>query len=113
MLRQSPLAGPLWETLVCAELRKELALTPSARTLCFYRDSDGGEVDFVVEDGLSLDLVECKWSELPDRRDAKSMQRLAAALAGQGEVRSMRVACPTQAPFPLEGGARAWNPLLG
>lgn len=113
VLRVSPLAGPLWETLVCAELRKELVKTPSARSLCFFRDSEGAEVDFVIEDGLALDMVECKWSELPNRRDARQMERLADAVAAQAEVRSMRVACPTQAPFPLGARAGAWNPLGG
>lgn len=51
--------------------------------------------------------------ELPDRRDARQMERLAQLVSAHAEVRSMRVACPTEAPFLFAARARAWNPLGG
>ncbi len=112
-VRASPWSGPLWETAVCAELRKALSWRPTSETLYFYRDTDGGEVDFVVGNGVYLDLVECKWTETPTPRDAAALQHCAALMNGSGgaRVRSQVIACRTVAPFPLRGECRAVNGL--
>lgn len=103
-----PLAGAVFETAVLAELRKALAVgTPGAR-VTFFRDHEGAEVDFVVEAGAVIDLVEAKWTELPDDRDARGVVRLASALEASGaNVRRRLVACRTAAPFPLARGVEA------
>lgn len=103
-----PFAGAVFETAVLAELRKALAAwTPGAR-VSFFRDHEGAEVDFVVEAGSSIDLIEAKWTELPDASDARGVIRLAAALEAKGmNVRRKLVACRTAAPFPLGGGVEA------
>jgi uncharacterized protein len=44
-----PLAGVLVETFVYAELTRLLAVSDLSATLHYYRDTDGREVDFVLE----------------------------------------------------------------
>jgi predicted AAA+ superfamily ATPase len=112
-VRSSPWSGALWETAVCAELRKVLSWRATSETLHFYRDTDGVEVDFVVGTGVQLDLVECKWTETPTARDATAMQRCAEWLgrSGRTRVRSQTVACRTPAPFPLAPNCQAVNGL--
>lgn len=112
-VRSSPWSGALWETAVCAELRKALSWRASSETLYFYRDTDGGEVDFIVGNGVQLDLIECKWTETPTARDAAAMQRCAELMNGSGSarVRSQVIACRTRAPYPVTAECRAVNGL--
>ncbi|MCD0445786.1 ATP-binding protein [Glycomyces sp. A-F 0318] len=44
-----PLAGPLVETFVFAELTRQLTVSAIRAGLHFYRDRDGREIDFVLE----------------------------------------------------------------
>lgn len=108
-VRHSPWSGALWETLVFAELRKRLSWSAAPRQLHYYRDLDGLEIDFVLQDGASIDLIECKWTELPTERDAKAMTRVAAALerATGLTIRRQLVACRTGHEWPLGPVAKA------
>jgi len=112
-VRSSPWSGALWETAVCAELRKALSWRATSETLYFYRDTDGGEMDFIVGNGVHLDLVDCKWTEAPTPRDVATMQHCAALMDGSGgaRVRSQVIACRTRAPFPLSADCQAVNGL--
>jgi len=38
----------------------------------YYRDQRAREIDFVLEQGGRLSLIECKWREHPDVADATS-----------------------------------------
>jgi len=71
-----PLVGGLWETLVYAELRKNLKVRNSRASLYFYRDQQSREIDFVIDVGGGLHLIECKWKEIPQAIDAKSLKSL-------------------------------------
>ncbi len=76
-LFSSPSIGALWETLVFSELRKQLATSDSTGSLWFYRDQSQTEVDFVLEEGGALTLYECKWTDQPDKKDARNMEKVA------------------------------------
>lgn len=108
-VRHSPWSGALWETLLFAELRKLLSWNSAPRQLFFYRDLDGLEVDFVLQDGAALDLIECKWTELPTAKDAGPMARLAGVFeASTGmRVRRQLLACRTPHVWPLGASAQA------
>jgi hypothetical protein len=108
-VRQSPWSGALWETLVFAELRKSLSWQAAPTQWHYYRDLDGLEVDFVLQDGAALDLIECKWTELPTERDANGLRRVAAALEQSTglSVRRRWVACRTGHAWPLGDVAQA------
>jgi hypothetical protein len=60
--------GGLWEHLVLDVLRT--AMEP-ARTVSFWRDKSGREVDFVVARGRDVDAFECKIR--PDRVDRRNL----------------------------------------
>ncbi|MFH1416586.1 MAG: ATP-binding protein [Elusimicrobiota bacterium] len=55
-----PLRGNLFETLVFAELLKARYNTGKPENLYFFRDSNGNEVDFIIEEGNTLGCYEAK-----------------------------------------------------
>lgn len=63
--------GPAFEAWVAMELWKRLQYTGG--TLHHFRTRDGIEVDLVIEQGPSLTPVEVKWTEHPDRTDARHL----------------------------------------
>lgn len=65
--RNHPQRGALWENLILGELLKTRALTPG-RDLFFYRDHGGAEVDFLIDRGSTIELIEAKASQRPDPR---------------------------------------------
>ncbi len=81
-LPRSSLLGAVWEGFVFAELRKLTAALERHGKFWFYRDQAGREVDFIYEKGGTLDFLEAKWTEHPDRDDAKTVTRLLRELAG-------------------------------
>jgi predicted AAA+ superfamily ATPase len=72
-LGTSPHLGPVWETLVFAEMRKLNQSAPNPVNFWYYRDQRAREIDFMLERGGGLTLVECKWREHPDLDDARHL----------------------------------------
>ena len=108
-LTQSPFVGALWETFVFAELRKRLAAGDARDALYFYRDSQGCEVDFMMHTAQGIRLMECKWTELPEARDAANMLTVARDFEkAQSPFRivSQDVVCRTASAYPLTEVAR-------
>jgi predicted AAA+ superfamily ATPase len=64
-LGQSGLLGGMFETLVLGQIVRHYANRGERASISFFRDYAGSEVDFVVERGNQVRLVECKWSETP------------------------------------------------
>ncbi|MFA7257112.1 MAG: ATP-binding protein [Kiritimatiellales bacterium] len=64
---RSSYKGSIWENFVFTELVKTLPVIPG-RTLFFYRDQNHVEIDFVVELGGNLCLIEAKAAERVDSR---------------------------------------------
>ncbi len=74
-----PLRGSLFENLVIADTLKREHHLAGTRGFHFYRDNHGQEVDLVITDGPSMDLIEIKsgqtahpdlWKQLPLVRKA-------------------------------------------
>lgn len=76
-LRHSPLIGPLWETMVGAELRRLQTLHAGAWQLHFWRDRTK-EADFLVHRDGRFVLADARWVEQPTRRDADALRKVAA-----------------------------------
>lgn len=55
-----PIKGPLFENMMVAEYVKRMHHKNDLEDLWFWRDSAGHEVDFIVQDGLSMNLIEMK-----------------------------------------------------
>jgi len=95
----SPLAGPLWETLVFGEIRRAQSNREGGWDLSFWRDRTR-EADFLRHRGGSFDLADAKWTERPDARDAAALERVAAELPA-GSLRRCAVLCRSPNPYPL------------
>ncbi len=102
-LETSPFFGALLESLVFGELRKSLAVAGSASTVWFYRDQRNREVDFVLQTGAGVALIEVKAAQYPNAHDTQSMHAVAALLESEGErVASRTVVCRTDTSYPLD-----------
>jgi predicted AAA+ superfamily ATPase len=104
-LRDSPAVGAIWETFVFAQLRARERLAGRTRSLYFWRDRTR-EVDFVVDVGGRLELLEAKWTELPDAGDTTNLEFVRNAV-GRSKFAKGAVVCRTPNSFPLNNGVRA------
>lgn len=116
-LAASPFHGPLFEGLVASEIVKHRLNRGQERGLYIFRDRQGLEVDFVVDEGnRRLLLIEAKATRTPMPDDGRSMARLSAAIDRASAVRAVVVHADTEeraAPMPLCPGVRAvgWRAL--
>ena len=104
-LRQSPLAGAIWETFVFAQLRYRERRAGRSGRLYYWRDRSR-EVDFLIEAGGRVELFEAKWSEIPSRRDAVNLEFVRGTL-GKAGVSTAAVVCRAAHRFPLAPGLQA------
>jgi hypothetical protein len=93
VLRQSPPAGAIWETFVFAQLRGRERRAGRSGSLFFWRDRTR-EVDFVVDVGGRLELLEAKWTELPTESDAVNLD-FVRKVVGKPSVASAAIVCRT------------------
>jgi predicted AAA+ superfamily ATPase len=116
-LAESPFRGALFEGLVASEIVKHRLNRGHERGLYYFRDRQGLEVDFVVDEGARrLLLIEAKATRTPMPDDARSLARLMAAMGPRAESRAAVVHADTAehaAPMPLCPGVQAvgWRAL--
>lgn len=96
----SPLAGAFFENHVVGQWLRWKEWNQPAASLWFWRNQAGDEVDLVVELDQKLHPIECKFKELPDRRDARSLEKF-IRFYGEENVGAACVACPVPLPYPL------------
>ncbi len=99
-LRASPLAGALWETLVCAEIRRAQSNRRGGWDFHFWRDRSR-EADFLLHRAGTFHLADAKWTEHPNARDTGPLRAIAGALP-PGAVRSLSIFCRAPNPYPLD-----------
>ncbi|HWC00230.1 MAG TPA: ATP-binding protein [Bryobacteraceae bacterium] len=104
-LLQSPAAGAIWETFVFAQLRDRERRAGRVGSLFFWRDRTR-EVDFVVDAGARLELLEAKWTELPDTSDTVNL-KFVRDIVGKSQAIAGAVISRTPNGFPLANGFRA------
>jgi uncharacterized protein len=76
-LAASPLAGPVWETFVLGQILRARTAAGSAAQVFFWRDTQGTEVDFLIEQNGRVRLIEAKWTEvIADPRALKPLLRV-------------------------------------
>jgi len=107
VMMESPLIGAIWETFVFQQLRNN-ERHGEGGGLYFWRDRTR-EVDFVIDRGGRIELVEAKFTELPAASDATNLYFVRDVVGGR-RVEKMTVACRTPNPYPLGDGARAESP---
>jgi uncharacterized protein len=69
----SPMIGSIWETFVFAELRKQIRISDRNISIWHYRDQSQNEVDFVLQSGSNVTLIECKWTSEPSLKHGKNL----------------------------------------
>lgn len=104
-LDASPLAGALWETLVCGELRRSQLNRRGGWNLHFWRDRVR-EADFLLHRAGRFDLADAKWTQHPDKKDAGGLQRVMEELPA-GAAGSGIVICRTPNPYPISSRVTA------
>ena len=101
-LHSSPLAGALWETLVCAETRRGQTNRRGGWDLGFWRDRTR-EADFLLHRAGRFHLADAKWTEHPGAREAEVLRKVARELP-DGAVRSMSIFCRAPNAYPIGVG---------
>lgn len=101
--------GPAFEAWVAMEVWKRLQYTGGR--LHHFRSRDGAEIDLVVERERELVPIEVKWTEHPDRTDARHLLRFLA----EEPVRAKRgwIVCRCERPMEIADGVTAipWHLL--
>jgi predicted AAA+ superfamily ATPase len=97
-LFDSPLAGAVWETFVCSELRKKVRW--EGRGELFYWRDRTKEADFLIHRAGRFDLLDAKWSEHPDAREAAVLGKVAAELPS-GSVKRKALVSRARNAYPL------------
>ena len=75
-LRSHPLRGAIFETWMVSEILKHRTNRGETRGLSFYRDSNGAEIDLIIEQPDGLTLLEAKSSATPSKRLFDSVRRV-------------------------------------
>ena len=109
-LHSSPLAGALWETLVCAEIRRAQSSRRGGWDLNFWGDRMR-EADFLLHRAGRFHLADVKWTEHPGIRDAEVLRKVARELP-DGAVRSMSIFCRAPNAYPIGAGDVQAAPLV-
>lgn len=105
-LRESPLTGALWETMVYSEIYRLLASEAGTWQLAYWRDRTK-EADFLLHKGGRFLLADAKWAEHPD-----GPGRLARVRAEFRAAPPAAIVCRSPTPYPLGEGVTA-QPLSG
>jgi predicted AAA+ superfamily ATPase len=85
-LAAGPMAGAFFENMVVIELFKRRINRGEAFELYFYRDSNGNEIDLVLDRGAWKSLVEIKSTARPTAAMAEAFGRAGALASKQARV---------------------------
>ncbi len=109
-LKNSILYGHLFENLFFNELYRQATLQQIQKSIYFYRDKNNLEIDFVIEQGNKLHLIEVKSSEYP-KEVIGNLQKVSNIL--QSRYKIVRwVACQTNETHPfIVDDVTFFNPL--
>ena len=85
-LASHPLRGAIYETFVVSELRKAFLNRGEPPSFHFWRDSNGNEVDLLIERGGALMPVEIKAGQTLNRDYFRGLERWMALAGDQAEA---------------------------
>ena len=83
-LLNSPLAGAMLETYAYGQILRSYANRGQRPRLCYYRDKNGAEVDFLLEADMVLTPVEVKMNSLPQPTDLKAARGIPTGFCSMG-----------------------------
>lgn len=110
ILMESPFAGAILETWVYGQLVRSYANTGVRPCITYYRDLDGAEVDFVLEENGGVYPLEVKRSSAPSESDLRWCRKI--PVATWAELKPPTVFCTAEQPRPMMQGAFAF-PISG
>jgi predicted AAA+ superfamily ATPase len=104
------LSGKVWENFVFSELLRYARTHGLARSLYFWREKSGLEIDFLVEHANYVSLIEAKASENPQ----SNLMRFDLFERSHPKTKAQKiVACTTtQGAFTLPKNIKSMNPLM-
>lgn len=91
-------SGHYFENYVVTELMKQYAYGERRANLTYYRDSNGKEIDVIVESGNLIHPLEIKRAANPDRREIKKFELLDKVSLSRGKG---GIICMCQQPVPI------------
>ena len=100
-LMDSPLAGAIWESMVCGELQRLIETGAAPWQLAFWRDRTK-EADFLLHRAGHFRLADAKWSEHPEGAD-----KLALVRRELDPSAAMRHRLPRANRYPIAAGIEA------
>jgi predicted AAA+ superfamily ATPase len=103
------LASKIWENFVFTELTRLAKLNGGDRSLFFWREKSGKEIDFLIEHSNRVELIEAKLAENPNPADGNF-----SLFTRQHSIPAeFYFACPTSRKemTSLTKEHRVWNPL--
>ncbi|MFZ1984806.1 MAG: DUF4143 domain-containing protein [Desulfatitalea sp.] len=109
-----PLRGQIFETLIVSELMKSRFNRGVKPDFYFWRDSNGNEVDLIVEQGTRWMPIEIKSGRTLSRESFKSVEKW-CALAGDAAITpsliwgSICTCFETSARFADDAGCGRWR----
>jgi len=104
-----PLRGNIFENFVIAELVKSQSNRAEPRNLYFWRDSNGNEVDVIVEHGAKLMPIEIKSGKTVNRDFFSGLERW-LSLAGDSAFSPLLIHGGTDALYHHKGiQVRGWQ----
>lgn len=109
-LFESPAQGAIWETYVCGELRKHQQWKKGRPELWMLRTLRQLEVDFLIQKGGRFHLIETKFKETIDEKDAQQLIE-AEYVLGEGNILSQTLITPTEEIGSLKAGKIMIYPL--
>lgn len=96
--------GTLFEQFVGLELIRTGRLSGKKVKILFWRDPDGPEVDWIIEDEEGYTPIEVKWTDTPSRRDIKHLH---VFLAEYKKAKSAYLVCQTPRKIKLDDNVYA------
>lgn len=97
-LAESYMVGSVWETFLYGEIRKIMRVKHPEGSVWFYRDQSH-EVDFVIEKGRVVTLLDGKWKEYPEARDFNTMLKVKKLFPQVAE--NTMILCRTPHSYPI------------
>lgn len=85
-IAQHPLRGAIFETWCINEVRKQRLNRGMVADMFFYRDHKGQELDLVIENGTSVELVEIKSDQTLASDYFVALNKLAPLFAGDSAI---------------------------
>jgi len=93
--------GAIWENLVLGELKRCHSDGSLSSGIYYWRDSNGLEVDFVLEREGRVTLIEAKSGEFPTAADTKNIRKLLDLMPPGKAADRHYVVCNTPSAYPI------------